>query len=56
MKPITTKSEWKQFKQDAHKRRMESGHQHGQMLEIMAKERGYRTYASLRAASVREEK
>ena len=38
----------------SHDRRKETGHIHGHMLQIMAKERGYNTYAALRAASVRE--
>jgi hypothetical protein len=53
-KPIQSKDEWQQFKNDAYRRKQETGHKHGHMLEIMAKERGYNTYAALRAYSVKE--
>jgi hypothetical protein len=53
-RPIESQNEWRQFKSDAYQRKQETGHSHSQMLEIMARERGYNTYAALREYSVRE--
>lgn len=54
-KPITTTDEWKKFKSDCHERRKVLGLGSSHMCELMAKERGYRTYAALRAASARQD-